>query len=117
AVELGFAASGSNLVSGAKNATTFPSDNAGNSPFAAPINGVQSGVVTNANNLFAAIGSDFFGTVNFGPNVSDAGAPKEALIIKTVGPSTAGSLTSTLTWSGAYTTGGATGGTNGRIAQ
>ena len=62
AVEIGAVASNRNLVSAGANTTNFEYNNTGNSPFAAPINGVQIGVVTNANDVFAALGSTYFTT-------------------------------------------------------
>jgi hypothetical protein len=106
ATELGLTASSANLVSAVKDAANFPNDNTGNSPFAAPINGVQIGVVTSGNNAFAALGSTYF----------TDGANKSALVVTTLGPSTgndinnAATRTTTLGWSGAYTG-------NARIAQ
>jgi hypothetical protein len=85
--ELGFTVSPGSLISAVKNAANFPVDNPGNSPFPPPINGVQFGVVSSGNNVFAALGSGFFSTAT----------PKQFLTISTVG-----SGATTLSWSGAY---------------
>ncbi len=106
ATEIGFTSTtqnAGNVVVGAKNATNFPYDTTGHSPFAAPISGVQTGVVVDANKLFASLGSDYF----------LSGGNKEMIVITTHKPATVaanGGLTTTLSVSGDY-------GGNGRIAQ
>jgi hypothetical protein len=108
ATEIGFTSTtqnAGNVVVGAKNATNFPLDTTGNSPFAAPIDGHQTGVVVDANKLFASLGSMYF----------LSGGNKEMLVITTHKPATVaanGGLTTTLSVSGAAAYGG-----NGRIAQ
>jgi len=57
AAEIGFNITGSTFLSAAKNATAWPFDNPGNNPFTGT---VTNGVVTTANNVFAALGSTFF---------------------------------------------------------
>jgi hypothetical protein len=95
ATEVGFTVGPGSLVSGIKNATNFPLDNPGNSPFPAPINGVQFGVVSSGNNLFAALGSNIF----------TSATPQQFLTITTLG-----SGPTKISWLGAYVG-------NGRIAQ
>jgi hypothetical protein len=106
AVEAGFTAATANsglvsiptLIAG----SVFDTANPGNSPFAAPINGVQNGIVSNGNNAFAAYGSS---------PVNNGNANNFIQII-TRGPAVAAgrSLTSSVAVSGAYS-GGA------RVAQ
>ncbi len=108
AVEAGFTAATANsgllatptLIAG----TVFDTANPGNSPFAAPIAGVQNGIVSNlpTNQAFAAYGS---------APVTD-GVAKNFIQIVTLGPAVAPgrSLTSSVAVSGAYS-GGA------RVAQ
>lgn len=107
AVEAGFTAATANsgLVSpptAPVGGSVFDTANPGNSPFAAPINGVQNGIVSNGNNLFAAYGSSPVTT----------GADNNFIQIVTQGPAVAPgrSLTSSIAVSGAYS-GGA------RVAQ
>lgn len=64
AAEIGFEVTAGTLVSVAKNATNFPSDNPGNNPFG--FGGSPSvGTTAQGNRIFAALGSDFFGPFNF----------------------------------------------------
>jgi hypothetical protein len=106
ATELGFTASGAALQSVTKNGTNFPNDDPGASLGAGfPTNTATTalGVQTLGNNAAVNLGSDFFTTAT----------AKQAVIITTAGPSTSGSLSSTLTWLGAY----GTGSNKGRLAQ
>jgi hypothetical protein len=106
AVEAGFTAATANsglvatptLIAG----SVFDTANPGNSPFAAPIAGVQNGIVSSGNNAFAAYGSS--------PVVN--GNANNFIQIITQGPalSPGRSLTSSVAVSGAYS-GGA------RVAQ
>jgi hypothetical protein len=105
AMELGISASvaNGNLVSITKNGANFPSDNPG-TPIGAgfPINTNTTavGVQLLGNNAAVNLGSIAFGSAT----------PQQVATIITKGPSTVGSLTTTLAWSGAYTG-------MGRIAQ
>ena len=102
AVEIGFEVMGTSLVSASKNAANFPFDNPGNNPF---IGVISSGLMIQGNQVFAALGSDFFGTLNFG---GTNGLPKELLVFETLG-----TLNTTIHWSGAY----GPLGDQGRLAQ
>jgi hypothetical protein len=122
AIEVGVEATGRGVVSAAKNATNFPSDNPGVAPagWGADIDGVggaDTGVAFSAatDRVVAYLGSDFFGTLNFGGAPAN-GQPKEAFRVHTERPTPA-ALTTTLNFSGAYTAGGAAGGALGAIAQ
>jgi hypothetical protein len=101
ATEIGVTASQRNLVSAAKNATNFPTDNPG-TPIGAgfPINTNTTaiGVQTLGNNVAANLGSDEL-TVGL----------KEAFRVHTQGP-TSVALSTTITLNGAYAG-------NGRLAQ
>jgi hypothetical protein len=107
ATEIGFQAAtpNGNLVSITKNATNFPNDDPGTALGATfPAGpGAVKGTAAAANGAVMFLGSDFFTTAT----------AKQAVIITTKGPSTAGSLSSNLTWSGAY----GAGSNMGRIAQ
>jgi hypothetical protein len=113
AVEAGFTAAtaGSGLVSTPTliAGSVFDTANPGNSPFAAPIAGVQNGIVSNGNSAFAAYGSS---------PVANGNANNFIQII-TRGPAVAAgrSLTSSVAVSGAYTVAGALGGSGYRVAQ
>jgi hypothetical protein len=102
AEELGFALSDANLVSVDTSNTGTGNDwdheDAGTSPFAWTFN--QTGVETNGNEIMTALGSKEFTTAD----------PSTLVTIAADGPNTNASLTSTITWSGAYSG-------NGRIAQ
>lgn len=105
AVELGFTAAtvNGNLVGVTKNATNFPSDNPGTpigAGFPVNTNTTATGVQILGNNASVNLGSTFF----------TAGTPQQVAIITTKGPSSTGSLSTNLSWSGAYSG-------NGRIAQ
>jgi hypothetical protein len=95
AAELGFTIGPGTLLGVVKNATNWPFDNPGNSPFGPPINGVQFGEVMSGNNSFTALGSNYFTT----------SAPESFVTI-----TTAGTGLTTVSWLGAYSG-------KGRIAQ
>lgn len=98
AIEMGFTSVGANLLSATLvPGSVFDTGNPGNSPFAAPINGVQNGIVLHLprNEAFAAYGSS--------PVVN--GNPNPFLTL-----TTAGSGPTSINWLGAYQG-------NGRIAQ
>jgi hypothetical protein len=99
AIEVGISASDAALLVATVNTTNFPEENFGASPFAFGGN-PDDGLTISGNDLFAALGSDFF----------TAGTEQQVFTFTTVGPSTAGSLTTTVDWLGAY-------GGNARLAQ
>ena len=128
AIEVGVEATGRGVVSAANNVTNFPmagnppSYNVGNAPagWGTDIDGDtirDEGVRFSAgtDRVVAFLGSDFFGTLNFGGAPAN-GQPKAAFRVHTEGP-TAASLTTTLNFLGAYTAGGAVGGTLGVVAE
>lgn len=103
--ELGFTAAtaNGNLVSVTKNATNFPNDNPGTpigAGFPVNTNTTATGVQILGNNASVNLGSTFF----------TAGTAQQVAIITTKGPSSSGSLSTNLSWSGAYAG-------KGRLAQ
>ena len=92
------------VASAAKDATNFPNDNPGNSPFAFSGNGVQ----VNANEVLANLGSDFF----------TSGTPQDAvtIVVGRVASNPAnGGLTANVDVVGAYDTDAVGNGTPGSI--
>ena len=105
AVELGLTAGGSDLLSVTKaSAADFPSDNPGDSSQPVP---PGDGVQVAGNDATVYLGSEFFTTAT----------AKALVTVVTEGPSTTGSLTSSLSGTGGYNADGTSGGANGRIAQ
>lgn len=96
ALETGIVASNRNLVSIGKNATNFPNDDPGTAIAGFP---AGPGVGMTGNNAVAFLGSNLF----------TAGTAQEAVRLHTAGP-TSTALTTTITFSGAYTG-------KGRLAQ
>jgi hypothetical protein len=99
AEEIGFQVIGSSLVSAAANVTNFSFNNPGNNLFTGS---VTNGVAIAGNDVFAALGSDFFTT----------GTSKEVLVIKT-----AGTGDTTIQWSGLLAQGGLANDTSGSASS
>lgn len=105
ALEGGVIASDAALLGAVPVAANFPEDNPG-----AAITGVTAagpGVTTDGNTLTAFLGSEFFNDNDADPNTDE---PRDAVIITTEGPSTDGTLGSTLDLVGAH-------GGGARVAQ
>jgi hypothetical protein len=104
AAEIAFEVVTGTLLSVSTNAVDFSLDNPGNSPF-----GFNSspdyGVSTFGNQIFAALGSEYFGSFNYG---ATAGGPHEMLRITTLG-----ARKTKIMWSGVY----GPNGDQGRLAQ
>jgi hypothetical protein len=124
-LEVGVSATGRGVVSAAPNLTNFPVPAPAGQPFGnAPAGwgtdidgdtvrdeGVRFNVATDR--VVAFLGSDFFGSINFG---ASNGAPKAAFRVHTDRP-TSSSLTTTLNFLGAYNANGTTGGALPGVAQ
>jgi hypothetical protein len=98
AIEIGITASGAALTGATVNATSFPNENFGDSPYAFGENPAD-GLTIMGNQLFAALGSTFFTTAD----------PQQVFTFTTAGP-TEVNLTTSVLWEGAY-------GGNVRVAQ
>jgi hypothetical protein len=87
ATEIGFTVTQSSLVSATANATNFPFNNQGESPFFFGDAPTERGVTRVGNQFFAALGSTYFTTAD----------PKEILRIETLGV-----VSTEIVWSGSY---------------